>query len=81
MAKQSLDLKIEKQQKEAWELAELIDNEQLKNKEKIFERGLIEEETDFLKNPESEEAKNNYLALLLEMKSFYKKIARQQQVI
>jgi hypothetical protein len=77
----SLEQQIEKQQKQAWTLAELIDNEQLKNKDRIFERGLIEEETDYLKNPESEEAKKRYLELLAEMKRFYGRIATAQQVI
>ncbi|MDR6120615.1 hypothetical protein QFZ87_000212 [Bacillus sp. SLBN-46] len=81
MSKLTLDEQIKKQQQEVWELAELCDSEKMNNRDRIFEKGLVMEETEVLLNMfrhDSEEVKKDYLLVLNEMRKFYKKISKSQ---
>ena len=84
MAKRTLEDQIKKQQKEVWDIAEICDTDQMKLKDRIFEQGLVMEETKCLKNlynDNSDEMKKDYLLLLSEMKVFYQKISKSQRMV
>jgi len=56
----------------------------MKLKDRIFEQGLVMEETRILKNlydDNSDEVKEDYLLLLSEMKVFYQKISKSQRMV
>jgi hypothetical protein len=79
----SLDEQIHKSQEEVWPLAEMIDKDQLKNADRLLESGIVLEETELMRKiffENLDEDKKAYLLLLNEMRKFYKKMCKQQQI-
>ncbi|MCD4646691.1 MULTISPECIES: hypothetical protein [Bacillus cereus group] len=79
----SLKLKerVEKYQNEVWETAEKCDTNLMKLKDKIYESGLVVEESKCLmklSQDESNEVMKEYMNILKEMRTFYRKMMRQQ---
>ncbi|RLQ89954.1 hypothetical protein [Falsibacillus albus] len=84
MAKLTLDQQIKKQQNIVWELAENCSSDQLRLKDRIFEHGLVVEESNCLKaiyDNDSDENKKDYLVVLNEMGKFYKKVMKSQEQV
>ncbi len=81
MAK-SLHQQITDLQEKVWEVAEQCNKSRFNARERIFEQGLITEETKCLTNIFSNDSKENlkeYLELLIEMKIFYSRIVSNQK--
>ncbi|MFC5734060.1 hypothetical protein [Cytobacillus gottheilii] len=81
---QSLDEQIEQRQKDSWIIADLCDSEQMTNRDRIFEKGLVMEEVDLMKKifeDNLDKDKEEYIVVLNLMKQFYNKIAKQQGVL
>jgi hypothetical protein len=84
MAKQTVEDQIKNQQKDTWEMAEQCDSNQMKVTDQIFEKGLVVAETEALMNmfnDESSETKKVYLVILNELRKFYNKILKSQQMV
>lgn len=81
MAK-SLHQQITDLQEKVWEVAEQCNESRFNARERIFEQGLITEETKCLTNIFNNDSKENlkeYLELLIEMKIFYSRIVSNQK--
>lgn len=81
MAK-SLHQRITDLQEDVWKITEQCNKEQFNLKQRIFEQGLITEETKCLTNIFNNDSKENlkeYLELLIEMKIFYSRIVSNQK--
>ncbi|MDQ0861608.1 hypothetical protein [Bacillus sp. V2I10] len=81
MAKRHLtfDEQIAEQQQEVWELAGICDIDQLNLRNRIFEKGLVMEESECLMTlykKDSVDVKKDYFLVLAEMKKFYRKISK-----
>jgi len=80
--KPTLQEQIKIQQDVVWSLAEKCSSDHMKLKDRVFEQGLVVEETKYLKamfDDESDEIKKEYLLVLTEMKKFYSRIVKSQQ--
>ncbi|EJR98185.1 hypothetical protein [Bacillus mycoides] len=81
MKSDKLKERVEKYQKEVWETAEKCETNLMKIKDKIYGSGLVVEESKCLmklSQDETEEALEEYMNILKEMRMFYRKMMRQQ---
>ncbi|MED0993660.1 hypothetical protein [Bacillus nitratireducens] len=81
MKSAKLKERVEKYQNEVWEMAEKCDTNLMKLKDKIYESGLVVEESKCLmklSQDETDEAMKEYMNILKEMRMFYRKMMRQQ---
>ncbi|OOQ93946.1 hypothetical protein [Bacillus cereus] len=81
MKSAKLKERVEKYQNEVWETAEKCDTNLMKLKDKIYESGLVVEESKCLmklSQVETDEAIKEYMNILKEMRIFYRKVMKQQ---
>ncbi|MEH7624540.1 hypothetical protein CN939_30670 [Bacillus thuringiensis] len=81
MKSAKLKERVEKYQNEVWEMAEKCDTNLMKLKDKIYESGLVVEESKCLMNlsqDETDEELEEYMNILKEMRTFYRKMMNQQ---
>lgn len=73
--------RLEKNQKEAWSMAEQVNSNLMKLKDRIYESGLVVEENKCLMKlaqNETEESIEEYMAIIREMKVFYRRMVSKQ---
>ncbi|MCU4842303.1 hypothetical protein OCF09_26820 [Bacillus cereus] len=81
MKSPKLKERVKKYQKEAWEIAEKCDTNLMNLKDRIYETGLMMEESKCLmrlSQDETDEAMKDYIDILKEMRAFYRKSMKKQ---